>query len=276
MEARDRYLRAAADVYYWKPMAAFYDVMELEALAPVLSPATPGGPVLDLGCSDGRFGRLVAESHRGGQPLEVGLDWKIREVASAARGSAYGLAVAGRAEALPFPAGAFPAVVSFKTLDAVEDLPASLNEIHRVLRPGGILVLTVITDAFFRQLLLPRALRRLGSEGLARVYEGRVQARLKCNHRLATADWHRKLERAGFVVEVRRTFLPPQAAAIWNVLALTPLRAFGLLCLIPPGRLTRFLARLVEAGLGPLVRRAGSVSSGDLVALVVARADGSP
>ena len=49
--------------------------------------------------------------------------------------------VQSKSERLPFPAGAFDTVVACLVLCTVGDLPATAAELHRVLRPGGRLLL---------------------------------------------------------------------------------------------------------------------------------------
>jgi SAM-dependent methyltransferase len=44
----------------------------------------------------------------------------------------------GRAEEIPFPANMFDLVLAFSVMEHVEDLDASLQEISRVIKPGGI------------------------------------------------------------------------------------------------------------------------------------------
>jgi SAM-dependent methyltransferase len=50
-------------------------------------------------------------------------------------------AVRGDAERLPFPAGSFDAVYSFGVIHHTPDMPAAVEEIRRVLRPGGLALL---------------------------------------------------------------------------------------------------------------------------------------
>ncbi len=49
--------------------------------------------------------------------------------------------VQGRSERLPFPTGVFDTAVTCLVLCTVDDLPLSVSELHRVLRPGGRLLL---------------------------------------------------------------------------------------------------------------------------------------
>lgn len=52
-------------------------------------------------------------------------------------------AVPGRAEELPFPDGSFDAVCLFDVLEHLEDDRAALAEVRRVLKPGGLLFISV-------------------------------------------------------------------------------------------------------------------------------------
>ncbi|MCK6459031.1 MAG: methyltransferase domain-containing protein [Planctomycetes bacterium] len=66
-------------------------------------------------------------------------------------------AVAARAEELPYPHGAFDAALALNVLDHVEDPARCLAEASRVLRPGGLLLLSC--NVYSRAWLLLRAAR---------------------------------------------------------------------------------------------------------------------
>jgi SAM-dependent methyltransferase len=103
-------------------------------LARHLGPAPQA--VLDVGCGTGHLaGELLAAGHR-----VTALD-RLPEALGAARNRGLGLlrADAGR---LPLRGGAFDAVTLLDVLEHVDDA-ATLAELRRVVRPGGLLVLTV-------------------------------------------------------------------------------------------------------------------------------------
>jgi SAM-dependent methyltransferase len=90
--------------------------------------------VLDVGCGEGQVGRLAAAV---GATHVFGVDptWNQLVVAQQrAGGPAY--ARAG-ADALPFPAGAFDAVVACLVFEHIRAVDAAIAEVARVLRPGG-------------------------------------------------------------------------------------------------------------------------------------------
>lgn len=104
----------------------------------------PGSVILDVGC--GRGEDLIAVA--GEQPTEeltlVGIDVSETSIAAARMASAadhrISFVVQDICEGLPFEDGSFDFVLSTNTLEAIPDKAAALKEMHRVLRPGGTLV----------------------------------------------------------------------------------------------------------------------------------------
>lgn len=151
--------------------AAAYDSLTALAEATTFAPhrryVTNGleGRVLDLGAGTGALvPYLVAardEARARGADLEVHMldpDHHMRERARE-RARAAGLdatVVAGRGESLPYPADSFDAVVSALVGCTIPDLEAALDEVARVLRPGG-------EFRFFEHVAADGALGRLQS-----------------------------------------------------------------------------------------------------------------
>lgn len=106
----------------------------------------PGFHVLDAGCGAGSFLADIAEQVGPAGRIEA-LDLDPDNVAVAARrGAALPCpvtAVVGDVTRLPWPDHAFDAVWCANTLQYVDDdaYPRALAELHRVVRPGGVLAL---------------------------------------------------------------------------------------------------------------------------------------
>jgi len=97
------------------------------------------GRHLDLGVGDGAFTTAL---HRATKLSVVAVDAHpdyLRRLRTAERS----MALARVGTALPFATGAFDSVSVMDVLEHVADETGTLVELHRVLRPGGLLVLTV-------------------------------------------------------------------------------------------------------------------------------------
>jgi arsenite methyltransferase len=110
-----------------------------------LEPLNPGDAVLDIGCGAG-VDSLVAAHLVGAGGRVVGLDVTPAMVERArALLSRLGLAnlnfQVGEAEVLPFPEGTFNAIISNGVFNLTLNKEKALREAHRVLKPGGRLML---------------------------------------------------------------------------------------------------------------------------------------
>ncbi|MXV90378.1 MAG: methyltransferase domain-containing protein [Acidimicrobiia bacterium] len=111
----------------------------------------PGHKVLDLGCGSGRhaFGAL----RRGAEVVACDLGRtelaEVRDMVAAMRDAgempagAVATTVGADARRLPFADGGFDRIIAAEVLEHVDDDGAALAELARVLRPGGVLAVTV-------------------------------------------------------------------------------------------------------------------------------------
>ncbi len=99
-----------------------------------LAAGVAGGRVLDLGCGTGRNLPLFGSGVR-----PIGVDPCLQTLQKARRRAPGVPLLQARAEALPFRDGSFDVVVSGLVFCSVADVPRGLDEVRRVLKPGGVL-----------------------------------------------------------------------------------------------------------------------------------------
>jgi demethylmenaquinone methyltransferase/2-methoxy-6-polyprenyl-1,4-benzoquinol methylase len=102
-----------------------------------LSGAHPGQRALDLACGTGDVARELEA--RGAEVIGLDITARMIQLARLRRPSRLVHWVVGDMAALPAPAASFDLVTTGYGLRNVPDLATSLAEIHRVLRPGGLL-----------------------------------------------------------------------------------------------------------------------------------------
>jgi arsenite methyltransferase len=115
------------------------DVLRRRALVHEAMGAREGDRVLDVGCGPGFFVTEILETV-GSHGSVVGVDLSPDMLAVAAkRAQEYPNVefIESAAARLPFADASFDRALSVQVLEYVDDVPAALRELHRVLRPGG-------------------------------------------------------------------------------------------------------------------------------------------
>ena len=160
-------------------------------------PVRPGHRVLDLGCGGGRHAFEVYR--RGADVVAFDLDpaelAPVRGMFGAMRAAGEAgqeggaAAISGDATAMPFGDGMFDRVIAAEVLEHIGDDQRAMNELARVLRPGGLAAITV--PAFLPE----RVCWALSAEyhevpgGHVRIYT-RVELEAKLARAGLTALWH--------------------------------------------------------------------------------------
>lgn len=111
----------------------------------------PGEKLLDLGCGGGRHAYQALRLGARVVALDAGSD-EVRQVRATVAAMAFAgevtstfeaAAVQGDALALPFADGTFDKVIAAEVLEHIPDDQSAMSELARVLRPGGMLAVTV-------------------------------------------------------------------------------------------------------------------------------------
>ncbi|MGO9490052.1 MAG: class I SAM-dependent methyltransferase [Solirubrobacteraceae bacterium] len=193
----------AADWVRWARSAeldhAFWN-LNLPAILELVPP--PGRLTLDVACGEGRLSReLARRGHR-----VIGIDSSPSLIAAAREADAGSELVLADAEAIPLGDGTADLVVASMALMTVDDMPAVVHEVARVLGPGGCFCISLLhpieswtdagTGSYFDTTLYEKSVVR---EGARMTF---------CDVHRPLAAYFDALEAAGFVVERLREPVP--------------------------------------------------------------------
>jgi SAM-dependent methyltransferase len=229
-------------------------------------------PVLDIGCGDGCFADVLLGS---AGRIDHGIDADEQEVSRARRRGTYRFLEVGRAEQIPLPDASIGTIMSNSTLEHIAALDAALAEIHRVLRPGGRLFITVPTDKFERYAFGHRLLSEIGAKRAAERFRSAYNTFWKHHHVGRPTEWADRLRQAGFDVDEVREYDPPLRCTVHDLLvpfAFIPFvikKVTGRYFLIP--RLRRILVEALRAALPPSGVTYVAAGTGGLVFLAARR-----
>ncbi|MEN3582986.1 class I SAM-dependent methyltransferase [Streptomyces sp. ZYX-F-203] len=195
-ELRDFYENPAVPVASGTPRGRLQAAQLARALRGAKRPAT----VLDIGCGDGTAA-AHALPHLAGHRL-IGVDWSQDALRRARTRLPYVVRGELGPGGMPFATGCADAVLFGEVLEHLVDPDATLDEIRRVLRPGGHLLLsTPNLAAWYNRVLLAAGVQPVFSEVSLRAVHGRPGSEVVGHLRLYTARALREfVAAAGFHV----------------------------------------------------------------------------
>lgn len=167
------------------------------------------GPVLDLGSGDGHFAS-VAFDH----PLDVGLDpwWPPIVESKEEHPDTYKILVCADGSRIPYPTAHFGSAVSTSVLEHIPHIQEVLDELGRVVRPGGTFAFCVPNQRFPEKLLGTEFFRKIGMKSASDWY-GRFFNRIaRHQHTDPVEVWTQRLDHSGFKVIKHWDYFPPYAA----------------------------------------------------------------
>jgi 2-polyprenyl-6-hydroxyphenyl methylase / 3-demethylubiquinone-9 3-methyltransferase len=142
---------------WWDPAGTFAMLHWIAAARARLVPPAgrPGAVLVDVGCGGG----LLAPHVAGLGYRHIGVDLTASALVRARQHGV--VAVRGDVTALPLPSGLADVVVAGEILEHVGDLPATVAEACRVLRPGGTLVIDTIAATALARLVVVTLAERI-------------------------------------------------------------------------------------------------------------------
>jgi SAM-dependent methyltransferase len=116
----------------------------------VLAGAPPDAILVDLGCDDGGHTLEFAAAARARRVCGVDV---VEERGAVARARGVDFTLADLNEELPFGDATFDVVVSNQVIEHLSDTDRFVHEVHRILRPGGIAVVSTENLASWHNVL---------------------------------------------------------------------------------------------------------------------------
>ena len=202
-------LRTFFRLYPHQPATAFWRGVEITALT---HRGIPAGRGLDLGCGDGILTSVIL-GKTGPRDL-VGVDLDPLETSLASRFSFYSAVHTCAADDIPEQDASFDFVISNSVLEHIPVVEPVIEEIHRLLRPGGRFLFTVPAGGFHRNLRGPTDRSQSRSDYLQEIDE-----RLAHFHYRDPSEWRTLCGGIGLIIDFCEGYFDEWETRRWETLS---------------------------------------------------------
>jgi SAM-dependent methyltransferase len=163
-------------------------------------------PVLDLGCGDGHFASVAFD-----QRLTIGLDPWWGPLQEARTSDQYHWLTHASGASTPFASESFATIISNSVLEHIPTVYPVLQEVYRLLKPGGWFYFCVPSPQFRQYLSIARLLDKIKAVRFAEAYR-RLFDRISRHYNYFTpVVWTSQLSNAGLIVQDWWAYFSPAA-----------------------------------------------------------------
>ncbi len=168
-------------------------------------------PILDIGCGFGEFAVAYADD-----PIDMGIDLSAKDLYIASKTKKYKNLTLGDARELPFADNTYGSIFSISTLEHIPNSDKVLKEAYRVLKPGGILFLTLETDEVDNATFYRPLFKKIGLPWLSELATKSYNNLFHRHTLLPKSAWRKKLEKTGFTIDTYRDIISPEVTKMFD------------------------------------------------------------
>jgi ubiquinone/menaquinone biosynthesis C-methylase UbiE len=169
-------------------------------------------PILDIGCGFGEFAVAYAD-----EPIDMGIDNSAKDLYTASKTGKYKNLTLADARDLPFAENVYGSVFSISTLEHIDNSDKVLKELYRVLKPGGVLFLTLETDEVDKATFYRPMLEKAGFTGVSNYLSNRYNTLFHRHSLLQKVEWRKKIEKAGFKITTYQDIISPEVTKMFDM-----------------------------------------------------------
>ncbi|RJP72840.1 MAG: SAM-dependent methyltransferase [Candidatus Abyssobacteria bacterium SURF_17] len=203
------YLHVFLLKYPFLPSIALWRAEEASLFAPLVLEK----PILDLACGNGCFAGIALKAQ-----VTVGCDRDFIQTKRAKMSGAYQDTLVADICNLPHRDQSFATVISNCVLEHIQEPAKVLQEVFRVLAPGGTFIFTVPTEKFNEWFYLSWLFRKFRLNNLAIKQVERYNCAQFHYHICSLQEWSIRLKRAGLQIDKHRYYASRDFVILFSIL----------------------------------------------------------
>lgn len=172
-------------------------------------------PILDIGCGWGEFAEAF------GIKMDMGIDIAPRDLYVAAKGKMYKNLTLADARNLPFLDNSYGSIISISTFEHITNTKKLLSEAYRVLKPNGVIAVTMETEEVDRNTFYRPLLKKIGLSFLSRILTNAYNSYFHRHILPSKEKWVKDFERAGFKIIMVKNIISPTITKLYDFFILT-------------------------------------------------------